>query len=231
MGTGVPFPGVRRGRGVTLTNHHLVPRSRISRSYTSASPWRLHSCSGTALLLYKRGYNLSVRTKIKLRSKMSVHAINTRFNWIPCSKFGDEIRARTETTSRLYVHVMQFVQITHEMCLTETDSEHVNSTYNVSLLAERSRLESVKFRACASLPDTNTAVAGVTTQDVYIILKLSRTDDTSSISHVFRQRNLANFVTSVSHTSVPRTSCAHLLSISRSYYPHIYIKLKLLTFY
>jgi hypothetical protein len=230
MGTGVPFPGVRRGRGVTLTTHHLVPRSRISRSYTSSSPWPLNSCSGTASLLYKRGYNLSVRTNIKLRSKMSVQAINTRFNWIPCSKFGDEIRARTETTSRLYVHVMQFVQITHKMSLIETDCEHVNSTYNVSLLAERSRLKCVKFRACASLPDTNTAVAGVTTQDVYIILKLSRTD-TSSISHVFRQRNLANFVTSISHTSVTRTSCAHLLSISRSYYSQIYIKLKLLTFY
>jgi hypothetical protein len=28
MGTGGPFPGVNRGRGVTLTTHpHLVPRS------------------------------------------------------------------------------------------------------------------------------------------------------------------------------------------------------------
>jgi hypothetical protein len=33
MGTGGPFPGAKRGRGVTLTTHpHLVPRSRISRS-------------------------------------------------------------------------------------------------------------------------------------------------------------------------------------------------------
>jgi hypothetical protein len=30
-----PFPGAKRGRGVTLTTQpHLVPRSRISRSYT-----------------------------------------------------------------------------------------------------------------------------------------------------------------------------------------------------
>jgi hypothetical protein len=41
-----------RGRGVTLTTHsHLVPRSRMSRSYTSsppqAPPWRV------AGLLYK----------------------------------------------------------------------------------------------------------------------------------------------------------------------------------
>jgi hypothetical protein len=40
------FPrGQKRGRGVTLTTHpHLVPRSRMSRSYTSppqALPWRL----------------------------------------------------------------------------------------------------------------------------------------------------------------------------------------------
>jgi hypothetical protein len=38
---GVLSPGVKRGRGVTLTTHpHLVSRSRMSRSYTSprASP-------------------------------------------------------------------------------------------------------------------------------------------------------------------------------------------------
>jgi hypothetical protein len=35
--------GVKRGRGVTLTIHpHLVPRSWMSRSYTSSSPLRLH---------------------------------------------------------------------------------------------------------------------------------------------------------------------------------------------
>jgi hypothetical protein len=42
MGTGGPFPGAKRGRGVMLTTHpHLVPRSRVSRSYTS-SPLKLH---------------------------------------------------------------------------------------------------------------------------------------------------------------------------------------------
>jgi hypothetical protein len=36
-------PGVKRGRGVTLTTHpHLVPRSRMSRSYTFSPPKRLH---------------------------------------------------------------------------------------------------------------------------------------------------------------------------------------------
>jgi hypothetical protein len=37
-----PFPGVKRGRGVTLTTlPHPVPRSRMRRSYTSFPPWRL----------------------------------------------------------------------------------------------------------------------------------------------------------------------------------------------
>jgi len=41
MGTGGPFPGVKRGRGVTLTSHpHLVPRSGM-RSYTSSLLKRL----------------------------------------------------------------------------------------------------------------------------------------------------------------------------------------------
>jgi hypothetical protein len=36
-------PGVKRGRGVMLTTHpHLVPRLRISRSFSSCHPKRLH---------------------------------------------------------------------------------------------------------------------------------------------------------------------------------------------
>jgi hypothetical protein len=43
MGTGVLSSGVKRGRGVILTTHfHLVPRSWMSRSYTSSPPKRLH---------------------------------------------------------------------------------------------------------------------------------------------------------------------------------------------
>jgi hypothetical protein len=49
---GVLFPGVKRGRGVTLTAHpHLVPRSRMSRNYTSSPPSASMACSGTAYLL------------------------------------------------------------------------------------------------------------------------------------------------------------------------------------
>jgi hypothetical protein len=42
MSTGGPFSGGKRGRGVTLTTHpHLVPRSGMSRSYTSSPRKRL----------------------------------------------------------------------------------------------------------------------------------------------------------------------------------------------
>jgi hypothetical protein len=39
MGTGGPFPGAEALPGLTLiTHHHLVPRSRMSRSFTSSPP-------------------------------------------------------------------------------------------------------------------------------------------------------------------------------------------------
>jgi hypothetical protein len=42
MGTGAQFPGVKRGRGVTLTTHpHIVPRPRMNTSYITSPPWRL----------------------------------------------------------------------------------------------------------------------------------------------------------------------------------------------
>jgi hypothetical protein len=60
MGTGGPFPGPKRGRGVTLTTHpHLVPRSGMSRGYTSSpppAPSASMACSGTALLCLRK-YN------------------------------------------------------------------------------------------------------------------------------------------------------------------------------
>jgi hypothetical protein len=40
---GVLSPGLKPGQGVMLTTHpHLVPRLRMSRSYTSSHPMRLH---------------------------------------------------------------------------------------------------------------------------------------------------------------------------------------------
>jgi hypothetical protein len=52
MVPGVLSPGVKYGWGVTLTtHHHLVPRSWMSRSYTSSPPSASMACSGTALIL------------------------------------------------------------------------------------------------------------------------------------------------------------------------------------
>jgi hypothetical protein len=51
MGTWVLSPGLKRGRGVTLTTPpHLVPRSGMSRSHTSSPPSASVACSDTALL-------------------------------------------------------------------------------------------------------------------------------------------------------------------------------------
>jgi hypothetical protein len=45
-------PGVKRGRGVTVTTHpHPVPKSRMNRRYTSSPPKRLVAGTGTALAL------------------------------------------------------------------------------------------------------------------------------------------------------------------------------------
>jgi hypothetical protein len=50
---GVLSPGVKHSQGVTLTTHpHLVPRLRMSRSYTSSPPCASMACSGTALLYF-----------------------------------------------------------------------------------------------------------------------------------------------------------------------------------
>jgi hypothetical protein len=46
-------PGVKRGRNVMLTTHpHLVPRSWMSRSYTSSPLSASMACRGTALLFF-----------------------------------------------------------------------------------------------------------------------------------------------------------------------------------
>jgi hypothetical protein len=53
MGTGGTFPGAKRGRSVTLITHpHLVPKSIMSRSYTSSPPRATMACSGTTLLFF-----------------------------------------------------------------------------------------------------------------------------------------------------------------------------------
>jgi hypothetical protein len=49
---GVLSPGLKRGRGVTLTTHpHLVTKLTMNRSYNSSPPSAFVACSGTALTL------------------------------------------------------------------------------------------------------------------------------------------------------------------------------------
>jgi hypothetical protein len=56
MGTRGPFLRIKHSWGMTLTTHPLlVPRSIISRSYTSSSPWCLHGGNGQ---LYFYDYDL-----------------------------------------------------------------------------------------------------------------------------------------------------------------------------
>jgi hypothetical protein len=51
MGTGVLSPGVKARPGLDADHSpHLVPRSRMSRSYTSSPPSASMACSGTAFL-------------------------------------------------------------------------------------------------------------------------------------------------------------------------------------
>jgi hypothetical protein len=60
MVPGILSPGVKRGRGVTLTTHpHLVPRSRMSRSYTSSPLAPPQLGCGTASVLTSMAYLIS----------------------------------------------------------------------------------------------------------------------------------------------------------------------------
>jgi hypothetical protein len=59
-------PGIKRGRGVTLTTHpHLVPRSRMSRSCTPLPSSAFLACSGTALAFMASDMNSILLKLIK----------------------------------------------------------------------------------------------------------------------------------------------------------------------
>jgi hypothetical protein len=58
MGTSGPFPGVNRGRAVTLTTYyHLLPRSRMSRSYIPSLLSDYMACSVTVLFFTSKPRN------------------------------------------------------------------------------------------------------------------------------------------------------------------------------
>jgi hypothetical protein len=87
---GVLSPGLKRGRGMTLTTHsYLVPRSRMSRSYNPSPPSAFMACSGTALVLYTfymKPYNTvtsHVQFMLQGLSSCSVAVQSSKGHWSP----------------------------------------------------------------------------------------------------------------------------------------------------
>jgi hypothetical protein len=86
---GVLSPGLKRGRSVTLTTRpHLVPRLRMSRSYTSSPPSSFIPYSGTAFI--------GRETNMTLLDTLSSFAVRTRNALKPgsvmCSRQFDHLR-------------------------------------------------------------------------------------------------------------------------------------------
>jgi hypothetical protein len=81
---GVLSPGLKRGRGVTLTTQpYLVPRSRMSRSYTPLPPSGSVACSGTALALARHmrsSVKCPCRLNYRLKPSRNLHSFS---NWWP----------------------------------------------------------------------------------------------------------------------------------------------------
>jgi hypothetical protein len=72
----VPSPGVKHGRGMTLTTHYLVQRSRIRRSYSSSlppppqvPPWRV---AGQLYFIRITGFHFKWRHAYEVRFSDSV---------------------------------------------------------------------------------------------------------------------------------------------------------------
>jgi hypothetical protein len=92
--SGVLSARVKRGRGLTLTTHpHLVALSRMSSSYTSSPPKRLHcllrDCFACFLschtVLFTRFYILSIQqpfTQSLLVSAIRVSALHGHRHWL-----------------------------------------------------------------------------------------------------------------------------------------------------
>jgi hypothetical protein len=73
---GVLSPGVKSGRGVTLTTHpHLVPRPRMGRSYTSSPSSAFMACSGIAspVIRVVVMFTTSLTTRQSRQTRTRVH--------------------------------------------------------------------------------------------------------------------------------------------------------------
>jgi hypothetical protein len=86
MGTGRPFLGAKRSQGVMLTTHpHLVPSSKMSRSYTSSPPSATMACSRSALLFI---ISMQVITPLYLHFERKQTSRDGRYSW-QCCVIGD----------------------------------------------------------------------------------------------------------------------------------------------
>jgi hypothetical protein len=107
MGTGVLSQGLKRGRGVTLTTHpHLIPRSRMSRSYTSSTPSPSVACSGTALAIQKTWLNVGCSAiRKKSRDEWSLHFSLSLFYVLAICHFGVRWQRRERGDSYPQFHL------------------------------------------------------------------------------------------------------------------------------
>jgi hypothetical protein len=104
---GVLSPGLKHGRGMTLTTHpHLVPRSRMGRSYTSSPPKHLHGVCWDSFSFYKY---VKCKYYTKILTKMLILRSYIRM--------GKQISEPNETSKIIYslIHFnAQFSKRKHE---------------------------------------------------------------------------------------------------------------------
>jgi hypothetical protein len=107
---GVLSPGLKLGRGLTLTNHpRLVPRSRMSRSYTFSPPSASVECGGNALGLVYEHYSQTAA----ILSEPSLHeewkVLKGRERMVIGKCLGD-------TTALRSLHTSQSVSLASRCC-------------------------------------------------------------------------------------------------------------------
>jgi hypothetical protein len=126
MGTGVLSPGLKRGRGVTLTTHlHLVSRSRMSRSYTSSPPSAFMACSGTTKKDMTVSYSINVSALFvwwNFDYKISTSAIN-------CIGFVLPTRYLCQRTEQIYKESMTMLFWIVMPCRLVGGYQHCRETF------------------------------------------------------------------------------------------------------
>jgi hypothetical protein len=85
-------PGVKRGRGVTLTNHpHLVPRLSMSRSYTSSHPMCLHGMQQDSFTFFYFTTNAQMKTSIPVSAWCGSQGLWPSHNGAKNSVYGMDV--------------------------------------------------------------------------------------------------------------------------------------------